>query len=212
MIEPCFKPNNLRFLKSGLIALALAGTVLITACDDGSGGGSSSTVAKTEAKISGTVADHRGSVQEGRLEVKDKTGNSILNTTFTGGKYTIKIPPNVGYPIVLIAYPTSGGVSADPIKAVVTSPIAERMDISSVTTYIVDNAVALGGLTEANIAKASGGAIGMRQSQGVSAATGGSGGGAGNSGGGAGQGGHGGHNMEDMRSSGTVDQQQPQQQ
>jgi hypothetical protein len=116
----------------------------------------------------------------------------------------------VAYPIVLTAYPTAGGVSSDPIKAVVTSPIAERMDISSVTTYIVDNAITLGGLTAENIAKASGGAIGMRQSQGVSAATGGSGGGAGNSGGGTGQGGHAGHNMDDMRSNttGTSEQQQ----
>ncbi|WP_194270146.1 hypothetical protein [Candidatus Methylospira mobilis] len=209
MIKPSNKPNHMNFLKFGLIAIALSSSVTITGCDDGSGGNTPS-VAKTEAKISGSVADHRGPVQEGRLEIKDKTGNGILNTTFTGGKYTVKIPANVTYPIVLTAYPTAGGVSSDPIKAVVTSPIAERMDISSVTTYIVDNAIALGGLSAENIAKASGGAIGMRQSQGVSAATGGSGGGAGNSGGGAGQGGHAGHNMEDMRSNttGTSDQQQ----
>jgi hypothetical protein len=209
MIKPYKKLNAIRFFKFGLIAIALSSTVMITACDDGTGGNTAS-IAKTEAKISGSVADHRGPIQEGRLEIKDKAGNTVLNTTFTNAKYSVKIPANVVYPIALTAYPAAGGVSSDPIKAVVTSPIAERMDITSVTTYIVDNAIALGGLTPENIAKASGGAIGMRQSQGVSAATGGSGGGAGNSGGGAGQGGHAGHNMEDMRSNttGTSDQQQ----
>jgi len=69
-----------------------------------------------------------------------------------------------------------------------------------VTTDIVDGAIALGGITEQNIVKASGVAINRRQKEGgISAATGGSGGGPGNSGGGAGQGGHGGHNMDEMR-------------
>jgi hypothetical protein len=209
MIKPYKKLNVTGFLKFGLIAIALSSIVMLTACDDGSGGNTAA-VAKTEAKISGSVADNRGPVQEGRLEVKDKNGNAVLSITFSDAKYSVKVPANVAYPIVLTAYPTAGSVSSDPIKAVVTSPIAERMDISSVTTYIVDNAITLGGLTAENIAKASGGAIGMRQSQGVSAATGGSGGGAGNSGGGTGQGGHAGHNMDDMRSNTpqTGDQQQ----
>lgn len=153
-----------------------------------------------EAKISGSVNDNKGPVADGRIEVKDKAGNLVTTTQFSGSKYSVTIPSTAAYPILIIAYPGAGAVSTDPIKAVVTSPIADRMDVTAVTTYVVDNAVALGGLTEENIAKASGGAIGMRQAQGVSAGAGGGGAGPGQSAGGAGKGGHAGHSMSDMSS------------
>ena len=158
-------------------------------------------MAQMEAKISGSVADHKGPVAEGKIEVKDKSGSVVATTPFSDSKYSVTVPASAGYPIVITAFPAADSASTDAIKAVVTSPIADRMDLSSVTTYVVDNAIALGGLTAENIAKASGGAIGMRQAQGVSAGAGGSGGGPGNSGGGAGKGGHAGHNMSDMSSS-----------
>ncbi len=193
--------KHISLLKTGLgaVSLALAG-LLVSGCDSGPAG-SSSSVSPMEAKISGSVADHKGPVAAGKIEVKDKSGSVVTTTQFSDAKYSVTVPASAGYPIVITAYPAPDSASTDPVKAVVTSPIADRMDVSSVTTYIVDNAIALGGLTAENIAKASGGAIGMRQAQGVSAGAGGSGGGPGNSGGGAGKGGHAGHNMSDMSSS-----------
>jgi hypothetical protein len=93
---------------------------------------------------------------------------------------------------------------AEPVKAVVNSPLADSMDISDVSTLVVDMALSMGGLTEANIAKASGGAIGLRQRQGVSAGSGGGGAGPGQSGGGVGHGGHGGHDMSGMGGANTA--------
>lgn len=199
--------NRVSMLKIGVCALTLALTGLaVVGCDSGPSGGSSSSESPMEANISGSVADHKGPVAEGRIEVKDKSGSIVASTQFTNSKYSVTVPASAGYPIVITAFPGAGSVSSDPIKAVVTSPLADRMDVSSVTNYVVDNALALGGLTAENIAKASGGAIGMRQAQGVSAGAGGSGGGPGNSGGGAGQGGHAGHNMSQMNSGMKADE------
>lgn len=200
MVNQLHSDERVSVLKAGICAVTLAVAGLaMSGCDSGPAG-SSSSVAPMEAKISGSVADHKGPVAEGRIEIKDKSGSVVATSQFTGAMYSVTVPASAGYPIVITAYPAEGSASADPIKAVVTSPLADRMDVSSVTTYVVDNALALGGLTAENIAKASGGAIGMRQAQGVSAGAGGSGGGPGNSGGGAGQGGHAGHNMSQMGS------------
>lgn len=200
MVKQRHGSERIAVLKAGVCAvtLAVAGLV-ISGCDNGPAG-SSSGVSPMEAKISGTVADHKGPVAEGRIEVKDKSGSVVATTAFSGSMYSVSVPASATYPIVITALPSSDSASTEPVKAVVTSPIADRMDVSSVTTYVVDNAMALGGLTPENLAKASGGAIGMRQAQGVSAGAGGSGGGPGNSGGGAGKGGHAGHNMSDMGS------------
>ncbi len=192
--------NGFYLLKCGLVAASLAGVGLLTACGDG-GGSSSSAPANMEAKISGKVSNKNGPISEGKLEVKDKSGALVAATHFTDGQYSISVPAGAVYPILLIAHPPADAMLNDPVKAVVTSPIADRMDITAVTTDVVDGAIALGGLTEQNITKASGVAINMRQKEGVSAGAGGGGMGPGQSGGGAGQGGHAGHSMEAMKKS-----------
>lgn len=192
-------------LKPVFLASSLAFSVLLlNGCDDG---GKMTATSKAEAKISGTVSDNKGPIPSGRIEVKDKNGALLTTGQFSGGRYSITVPASATYPITITAYPEAGSLSTDPVKAAVTSSIADRQDISAVTTYVVDNAMTLGGLTAENIAKASGGAIGMRQSQGVSAATGGGGAGPGQSGGGAGRGGHAGHDMSD-KSAGAHDMSQ----
>ena len=193
--------RRISVLKGGLLAVVLAGVGLFAGCGDG-GSSSGSNSPKKEASIGGLVNDVKGPVSHGQIEVKDSGGSVVAKGEFHDGKYHIKVPATASYPVLLIAHPPQDAVLNAPIRAVVTSSIADHVDISSVSEAIVDGALTLGGLTMQNIAKASGGAIGMRQSQGVSAGTGGSGGGPGNSGGGTGRGGHGGHNMEDMR--GTV--------
>jgi hypothetical protein len=186
--------------KSGLCALSIAvAAALSTGCDSGSGGGSLSVPASEEAKISGNVQDQHGPIMDGKIEVRDKNGQLATTAQLNGNSnhYSVTVPAGTVYPILLIATPTPGG-NATVVKAVVTSPLADRIDITDVTTIVVDSAQTLGGLTPENIAKASGAAIGLRQREGVSAATGGGGAGPGQSGGGAGRGGHGGHDMSGM--------------
>lgn len=182
--------------KTGLCALAIAmAGLLTTACDSGSSSSSSSAVS-AQAKIEGYVSDVHGPILQGKLEVKDKHDKLILTQSLDGqtNRYEITVPTGTAYPILLVVTPPPGPV-AQVVRAVVTSPLADRMDITDVTSLVVDAAFALGGLTETNIAKASGGAIGLRQRQGVSAGAGGGGSGAGQSAGGVSRGGHGGHDM-----------------
>jgi len=195
----------MRWLKGGLVALSVAGLGVLAGCgDDGSSGGGSSggggAPAKTEAKIRGKVSNNNGPVSDGQIEVRDSAGNVVHTTHFTNAHYTVTVPVGTAYPILITAIPPIDACNNDPVKAVVTSSIADEIDLTGVTTDVVDGAIALGGITEQNITRASGVAINRRQKEGgVSAASGGSGGGPGNSGGGAGQGGHGGHNMDEMR-------------
>jgi len=199
--------RSVSVIRASILAAALTGAGFLGGCGDDSGGGSGAP--KIEAKISGLVNDNAGPVSHGRLEVADSSGAVVFKGEFHEGKYQVRVPPSATYPIVITAYPPAEAAVNTPIKAAVTSSIADRIDISPVSTNVVDGAVALGGLTAQNIARASGGAIGMRQSQGVSAATGGGGAGAGQSGGGAGRGGHAGHNMEDMKRSGEAAEPKP---
>lgn len=204
----------LSLLKSGACALSIAlAAVLATGCGSGpsGGGGSSSAPASEAAQISGNVQDQHGPIMEGKVEVHDKSGQLVASTTLSGNSnhYSINVPAGAAYPIVLSATPLAGTNSV-PVKAVVTSPLADRMDITDVTTIVVDSAISLGGLTAENIAKASGAAIGLRQREGVSAGAGGGGGGAGQSGGGVSRGGHGGHDMSNMGGgTGGTDPNQP---
>ncbi len=202
MAKTCISKANFNVLKGAVFLVSILSLGFIAGCgdDSGSSGGGPASV---PAKISGKVSNKHGPIGEGKLEVQDKSGTVITTTHFTGGQYTVTVPAGTPYPIVILAFPPIDAQLNDPVKAVVTSPIADTMDVSAVTTDIVDGAIALGGLSEQNITKASGVAINMRQKEGVSAGAGGSGGGPGNSGGGAGAGGHGGHNMDAMRKSAT---------
>ncbi len=171
-----------------VLGLFILFAALLAGCDSGMEGKSSSST--TEAKISGYVSDQHGPITEARIEVSDSKGAIVTTTTLGGSsRYTVTVPAGTSYPIVITATPS--GDLATTVKAVVTSPLAENQDISSVSTIVVDSAMTLGGLTAENIAKASGAAIGQRQTVGGGGpGAGGSGGGPGNSGGGTGSGGH----------------------
>lgn len=185
---------------STLTGTLILSAALIGGCDSGTGGGSSSSVqtAASSAKLTGVVMNQVGPISEGKIEVTDARGQQVASAALSGvsNKYNLTVPAGVAYPIVLTAKPASGG---DSVKAVVTGPQAEMQDITTVSTLVVDAALQLGGLTPQNIARASGGAIGQRMSQGGGAGAGGSGGGPGNSSGGVSRGGHGGHGAQDMK-------------
>lgn len=186
--------KHLRPLHAVLYLSALLITGAITGCDDGARTGSSAP-ASMEARIAGNINDQHGPIFNSRLEVTDKTGKVISSTQLSNDNhFSITVPPGTSYPIVLTAHPTGeSAVNSAPVKAVVTSPLADRMDVTDVSTIVVESAMSLGGLTAENIAKASGAAIGLRQREGVSASAGGGGAGAGQSGGGVSRGGHGVH-------------------
>ena len=184
---------SLTLLRSGFLAVAAIGAGLLGGCgEDSKSGGQTS----AEAFIEGNISDIHGPMSAGKLEVKDKGNRNILTQDMNGesNHFAIRVPAGTSYPILLVFTPPPGGVS-NVVRAVVTSPLADRMDITDITSLVVDAALALGGLSEENIAKASGGAIGLRQRQGVSAGAGGGGSGAGQSAGGVSRGGHGGHDM-----------------
>jgi hypothetical protein len=183
--------NALHLMKAGALSLVLAG--MIAGCGDN--GGSIPAASSSEARISGNVSDQTGPINEGRLQVTDKNGTVVTSFDLKGtNHFELAIPAGTAYPIVITVTPTDpNAASTAPVKAVVTSEIADRQDVTAVSTIVVDSAIALGGLTAENIAKASGGAIGLRQSAGVSAGAGGGGAGPGQSGGGTGRSGHGGH-------------------
>ncbi|WP_054772643.1 hypothetical protein [Methylogaea oryzae] len=188
------RESGFSLVRTSWCALALAAALV--GCDNNAGGTSTAAAPAKSAKLTGIVLDANGPIDSGMVEAVDAKGATVASSQLSGGnKYTISIPATAAYPIVLTAKPTDGSA---PVKAVVTSSLAEKMDITSVSTLVVDNAMQLGGLTPANIQQASIGAIGQRQSRGVSAGAGGSTGGPGNSGGGIGQGGHGGHDMSKM--------------
>lgn len=187
-------------LKTGICALSLAITgLLATGCGNSETGSSPSggSASSSAAAIEGNIQDIHGPIYEGKVEVLDKSGKSVVSFELGGSSnhYAIKVPAGTSYPILLVATPKPGG-NSQVVKAVVTSSLADRMDITDITTLVVESASALGGLTEENIAKASGSAIGLRQRQGPSAG-----------------GGHGGHDMSNMGggSSGTTPEGQNQQ-
>lgn len=193
MTNPILRISRDWLIKTSLIALSLWLPAMITGCDSSS---KSSGQMSSEAYIEGNISDIHGPMTTGKLEVKDKNDRIILSQQLDGqsSHFAIKVPAGTSYPILLVFTPPAGGVS-QVVRAVVTSPLADRMDVTDITSLVVDAAFALGGLTEENIAKASGGAIGLRQRQGVSAGAGGGGSGAGQSAGGVSRGGHGGHDM-----------------
>lgn len=148
-----------------LLAATLAA---LSGCGDSS---APRTAATAEDKIAGIVRTDEGPVTKARIEAQDSKGAIVARTEISGDShYSLTLPADTAYPVILAAYP-EGAPQA--LKAAVTSSLAEEQEISEVTTLVVDSALNLGGLTEANLAKAAGAAISQRRS------TGGAGGSAG---------------------------------
>lgn len=189
--------NALYLVRAGTCAVSLALAGMIAGCGDSGTSSSMSGPSTSEARISGNASDQTGPIELGRLQVTDKHGAVVTSLDLNGSNhFELTIPVGTSYPIVITVTPTSpDAASTAPVKAVVTSELADRQDVTAVSTIVVDSALAIGGLTAENIAKASGGAIGLRQSSGAGAAAGGGGAGPGQSGGGTGRGGHAGHGM-----------------
>ena len=138
--------------------------LLITACGDsktpsGSPGGA-------EVHLSGVVLNDDEPVTRAKIEATDQQGRTIATAAVEAdAHYRLMLPAGTAFPVTLTAIPE--GLDKR-LKAVVTSDLVSEQDISSVTTIVVDTAINLGGLTEANLAKAAGAAISQRKSSGGS--------------------------------------------
>ena len=143
------------------LILLLASVITLSACENNS----SSPVSKaTEVRISGVVLQEDVSVTHAKIEAKDINGKIVAATTLEGkDRFTINLPAGADYPVILSATPTGQQTT---LKAVVTSDLVEEQDISSVTTIVVDTAISLGGVNEANLAKAARAAISQRKTSG----------------------------------------------
>lgn len=154
-----------RLVTSALLSFSLA----LTACSD-----SETSVPTAPTPLIGHVSNDDGPILSARIEAKDAKGQIVAKTELQAGsnRYQLTLPVGTAFPVVLSAYPQ--GENQEVLKAAVASPLAAEQDISPVSTMVVDTALNLGGITEANLAKAAGAAISMRKKSG-----GGGGGGAG---------------------------------
>jgi hypothetical protein len=152
-----------------LFTVCLSATLWLTACNDNA---PSSSSASTPTRLTGHVSNDDGPVGHTRIEAKDALGRVAAKAELQGGTntYQLSLPVGTAYPVILTAYPQATPTAT--LKAAVASPLAAEQDISPISTIIVDTALSLGGLTEANLAKAAGAAISLRKK------SGGSGGGA----------------------------------
>ena len=148
-------------MKSNSILL-LATTLTLGACGDNA---STTAVSKaTEAHISGVMLDEEAPITHARIEAHDRNGKRVAGTVMNGEeRYAITLPPGTAYPVILTATPDGQSTA---LKAAITSDLVAEQDISSVTTIVVDTALSLGGLTEANLAKAARAAISQRRTSG----------------------------------------------
>ena len=135
----------------------------LTACNDNT---SSPSTAATPTRLTGHVTNDDGPVDKARIEAKDAKGQVAAKTELQGASstYQLSLPAGTAYPVILTAYPQTS--SESPLKAAVASSLAAEQDISPITTIVVDTALSLGGLTEANLAKAAGAAISLRKKSG----------------------------------------------
>lgn len=158
------KPQALTLI---LIAASMA---LATGCDSTAPGPGASSTSVSQTRLFGHVLNDDGPVTQAKIEARDAKGAVAARTELKGeAAYSLSIPAGTPYPLVITAYPEAA--PNQPLKAVVAAPHASEQDLSPVTTIIVDTALSLGGLTEANIAKAAGAAIAQRKSSGGSGTT-----------------------------------------
>jgi len=150
-------------MKIRLLILCMGATLWLTACNDNA---PSSSAAATPTRLTGHVSNDDGPVEKARIEAKDAKGQVAAKTELAGGSnsYQLSLPAGTAYPVILTAYPQASPEA--PLKAAVASPLAAEQDISPITTIVVDTALSLGGLTEANLAKAAGAAISLRKKSG----------------------------------------------
>ncbi|GAB4366342.1 MAG: hypothetical protein Kow0060_23920 [Methylohalobius crimeensis] len=138
------------------------GLSLLTLVLAGCGNGTDS-VSSGPATIRGQVISDQGPVKTAAIKAVDSR-NRTLATTEVGrdAHFRIQLPADTAYPVVLTATLPNGKT----LEAVAGGSLVSEQNISSYTDLVVKSARQLGGLTPENIARAAGGAINQRPSQG----------------------------------------------
>jgi hypothetical protein len=174
------------------IIAAAGSTVLLSACDSGSGSKGTSAVIGTpvdnaavntlqkDKTISGKVLNKEGPAMGGSLKITDADGKDVATATINhdDGAFHAMIPKGTKYPIILTATPgMTKGMDMEIIKGYIADPSVGITDVTPISTKVVEAAIKMGGLTKENIINAS--RVGLMSITGP--------------GGGGGGGGHGGH-------------------
>lgn len=147
-----------RLLFTAMVAIAAG-------CDGAPSESRSGGSAAVSTQLTGHVLNDDGPVTAAMIEATDNAGVIAARAELKGDSvYHLTIPAGTRYPLVITAYPADA--PGEPIKAAVTNPDAVEQDISAVTTIVVNTAMSLGGLSEANLAKAAGAAIAQRRKSG----------------------------------------------
>jgi hypothetical protein len=134
--------NYSKYLVTASVLLLLVG------CGENSGNKSQS-VAST-AHIEGVVTDRDEPVTQGKILAKDAGGQTVATTDVSkDSKFAITIPATAHYPGVL---EVTTGESV--LEAVVLDPMPAQLDISTMSSLVVQSARDIGGITKANMAQA----------------------------------------------------------
>ena len=148
-----------------IFIIFLGSSLWLASCGDNA---PSSAAVSSPTRLNGYVSNDKGPVDKARIEAKDAKGQVTAKAELQNGSnaYQISLPPGTAYPVILTAYPLA--TPEAPLKAAVSSPLSAEQDISPITTIVVDTALSLGGINEANLAKAAGAAISLRKKSGGS--------------------------------------------
>lgn len=144
-----------------LSILSLSAGLWLAACG---GDAPPSAPSAAQTRLSGHVSNDDGPVLKARVEARDAAGAVVAKAEAQGGGYQLTLPAGTAFPVILSAHPEAAPDGV--LKAAVTSALASEQDISPVSTIVVDTALSLGGVNEANLAKAAGAAIAQRKKSG----------------------------------------------
>ena len=146
-------------------------TALLVGCgggNDGSQTGSTSkglSTAKQSSKvitITGIIRNEKTLIKSGKIEATDNSGKTVATKHFKDvPRFSLDIPAGTTFPILLTVHPDADQPKKESLKAVVMSPYSTDKIITTVTTKIADNALALGGYTRENMMKAAMGTVSM---------------------------------------------------
>lgn len=130
-----------------IVSILLA-MLTISACGNDSGGKSSA--GATPSVITGLASNRDGVIASGQVDVKTLSGQQVTKTNLSAnGEFKVTVPAGTNYPILLTVQDED-----DLLEAVVMSPLAQKQDISDMSTLVVKSARDLGGINKENMARA----------------------------------------------------------
>ena len=107
-------------------------------------------------RFNGLVNRDQKDVTAGRIEATDHQGKVIANSELKeSARYTIDIPADALYPIILTVYSDSKKSTDEPLILAILDPVTtDYFDITSATTAIAEKALAMGGYNSKNMMRA----------------------------------------------------------